>query len=911
MSNYTGLQYKKFYEGTPGAGIVTVYTCPVNYQDAIRDIMLDNTGGGGTPSVSIYIIPSGQTVSSANILLYNYQIAPAGYLHWTGLQVLNGGDSIAIAVTVAGGTSITAMMSGWEFTTTAAPPPPPPPPTLTPVYGTNLSGMEWGNTAVRYSPLTPYINYGIPRKNDINYYASLGMTRLRLPVMWELLQPIMSDRTGVDVSVTNALGQPGTFNGHYQAMIQSVLDGAAAANVKIILDLHNYCRYQDFIYQSNGTVTGFTVPTDSYVSPYTTNNTQVVVRVFANTAVQNGSTTISQTAYQNVWTQIAGLWKTHAGLGGYGLMNEPHDMPTSTGTTPWNNPYVAGNVEDYTIWGNFAQAAINAIRAVDTSNPIYVSNEEWSSPIDLTNSTINPYVPYTGTNLVYEVHAYGDHNSSGAWFDWNYEVSLGTSVGETGSINTNTIVNRLTYATNWNATRNLALAWDEGGMPIDLTDGGSNWRTQFQNACNFAVSKGISYFSWMGGNHWPIHNYAINCTPEWHQNTTLEPLVAGVQKTAASITGYTLFDCTTAYSTGGAVTVYVFARGNVGSAINIIVSSNNGGTFSKTSLTIPSGANGMDSFTFTPVANSVTTISYSGSGQLPAARKIYSLTSPTTYSPLADGAQCILAKYNASCWIMNDAYTDYYGGATCTSGTKLRAVQDRGYGGSAATSGPVNFFGMINWFNDDLTTTSLANPMFVGTCTVLTSTNKALNLMTYNGVGLWCKKTTPNANAANSQPAPDNLALFNVSDPHFQIVAMQTSGTAANGTAIHSGVAEGNARAELNIVNGVPTAKWIDGSSVTTTITSSGGAPAANTSFSATMTYAAGAQLLRVNGTSVGTATVTNAAAVFNQHMIGFGWPNYYPTTGIGQMICGVIMGKGSPTTAELTVLENYLMANA
>ena len=43
-------------------------------------------------------------------------------------------------------------------------------------------------------------------------------------------------------------------------------------------------------------------------------------------------------------------------------------------------------------------------------------------------------------------------------------------------------------------------------------------------------------------------------------------------------------------------------------------------------VTIPAGANGQDSYTFTSAANTVTTLSYGGSAQVPPPRKVYSLT---------------------------------------------------------------------------------------------------------------------------------------------------------------------------------------------------------------------------------------------------------------------------------------------
>ncbi len=386
--------------------------------------------------------------------------------------------------------------------------------------GTNLSGMEWAKPGLRYGLSTlPNLNFTVPRKAEIAYLGGHGCSKNRLPIQWELLQPMLHD-TYANATAIASIGAPGAFHAGYESYITGVLDGHAAAGTKCIIDLHNYCRYQDFKYQPDGSVIGLTTPSNTLLRPYTTDNNQVQVRIMA---LASGAT-LRQAHFVDFWTRVANKWKSHPGLGGYGLMNEPHDLPTpgTTVASTWG--------EDLTIWPTFAQTAINAIRAIDSATPIYVSGNGWDSAMGI--ATNNPGFPLSGANLIYEVHMYLDAYSNGAHFDYDTEVAKNYSAGfGVGPINVDTGLNRIKMATDWAASKGVKLALTETGMPID----DPRWEEMFKRAVNYALSKGCEIYTWMGGAHWPIRNYAINHVPGWHQNKTLEPSVSGTLKAPASI----------------------------------------------------------------------------------------------------------------------------------------------------------------------------------------------------------------------------------------------------------------------------------------------------------------------------------------------------------------------------------------
>ena len=53
------------------------------------------------------------------------------------------------------------------------------------LFGVNLSGAEWGN---RY-PGTFGTDYTYPTASELDYYKSKGLTLIRLPFLWERVQP--------------------------------------------------------------------------------------------------------------------------------------------------------------------------------------------------------------------------------------------------------------------------------------------------------------------------------------------------------------------------------------------------------------------------------------------------------------------------------------------------------------------------------------------------------------------------------------------------------------------------------------------------------------------------------------------------------------------------------------------------
>ena len=763
--------------------------------------------------------------------------------------------------------------------------------------GTNLSGMEWARPGLRYGTSSaPNLHFTVPRKADIAYLAACGYTKSRLPIQWELLQPMLHDTPAND-SAKKLIGEPGVFHAIYASYITGVLDAHAAVGMRCIIDNHNYCRYQDFRFQPDGSVTGLVPAPQPLMRPHTTDRSQVQIRIFS---LADGAT-LTQADFTDFWRRAATLWKDHPGFGGYGLMNEPHEMPAS-GSIVGTKEKPGSGEEDLRIWPAYAQAAIDAIRNIDSANPIYVAGNEWSAAVSM--GTKNPGFPLKGANLIYEVHLYLDARNTGAAFDFDTEAARNFSAGlGRGGIKASTGVDRLKAATQWAKGKGVTVALTEIGMPID----DARWQPLFARTVDHAVESGCEVYTWMGGNHWPMRNYPINHAPGWHQNKTLEPLVSGPMKAAAGRAQAALFDDGPGHAAAGTpLSITVYARGNLAAPLALSVAVSGGGKLDKTRLVIPAGPNGQDSFTYTPAANEVATLRYALAGTtggqvampLPPPRRIYALADPLVHAEknLSEAALAIIAKYAACKWDLADGTTDYVLGAPAKAGEPVRAVSDSGFGSS-----PGNAMEMLNAFNHDSPAMGrMALPVMR-----VTKGKKNVDFGADNTFGLWCKKS---ASVPGIQPMPKNRVPYHLEDAHFVIAAVSIPGPAHTGVVFQTSKAEEAYTSELGFDKGRPSARWIDAKGKTVQLASPDRLPPQAPSVIA-ITSAAGAQTLRVNSKEMATGSATFAASACTQMLIGWGFLNHYPVPGFGGNVYAVITGKGAPSSAELAVLERYLLS--
>ncbi len=218
--------------------------------------------------------------------------------------------------------------------------------------GVNLAGAEFGEGSL---PGTHGVHYVYPTDAEVDYFAGVGMTVIRLPFRWERLQ-----RSPFAELDAEELGR-----------LDHVVSRATARELAVVLDPHNYARY-------DGALVG------------------------------EG---ISNEAFADFWRRLA------ARYGGdplviFGLMNEPHSMATET-------------------WLAAANAAIAAIRGAGATNLVLVPGNGWTGAHSWTadwygtpNGTVMTGVADPAGRFAYEVHQYLDGDSSGT-----SEACVGVTIG--------------------------------------------------------------------------------------------------------------------------------------------------------------------------------------------------------------------------------------------------------------------------------------------------------------------------------------------------------------------------------------------------------------------------------------------------------------------------------------------------
>jgi endoglucanase len=208
--------------------------------------------------------------------------------------------------------------------------------------GVNLSGAEFGESQL---PGSYGGNYTYPTPAEVDYYIEKGMNTFRIPFRWERIQ--------------RSLLAP--LDATESARLASIVSYATSQGGHVILDPHNYARYYGSLV---------------------------------------GSAAVPNAAFADFWSRLAARYKNDPGVI-FGLMNEPHDMPTEQ-------------------WAAAANAAIAAIRAAGAHNLILVPGNAWTgahswydSWYGTPNAVVMRNIVDPDDHFAFEAHQYLDADSSG------------------------------------------------------------------------------------------------------------------------------------------------------------------------------------------------------------------------------------------------------------------------------------------------------------------------------------------------------------------------------------------------------------------------------------------------------------------------------------------------------------------
>jgi len=205
--------------------------------------------------------------------------------------------------------------------------------------GTNLSGGEFCDPQPGKPPLYGK-NFVYPNEGEMDYFASKGMNVIRVGFRWEVLQPTLKSPL-VPVE---------------EQRLRDVVTAATKKNLCVLLDPHNAARYYGKVI---------------------------------------GGPDVSDADFADFWGRLAGDFKGNPRVW-FGLMNEPHDMPTPQ-------------------WFDAANAAVAAIRKAGAKNLILVPGNGWSgahSWLDSGNDILLK-IADPAHHYAFEAHQYLDTDSSG------------------------------------------------------------------------------------------------------------------------------------------------------------------------------------------------------------------------------------------------------------------------------------------------------------------------------------------------------------------------------------------------------------------------------------------------------------------------------------------------------------------
>jgi len=101
----------KLGQGVATTGATTLYTTPASTRTFVKNIDICNVTSGAV-TFNVYLVPTAGTASTSNALFYGAALAANMTVSWTGVQILNAGDTIQILASA--GTSVTVTASGAE-----------------------------------------------------------------------------------------------------------------------------------------------------------------------------------------------------------------------------------------------------------------------------------------------------------------------------------------------------------------------------------------------------------------------------------------------------------------------------------------------------------------------------------------------------------------------------------------------------------------------------------------------------------------------------------------------------------------------------------------------------------------------------------------------------------------------------
>ncbi|HVX45272.1 MAG TPA: glycoside hydrolase family 5 protein, partial [Mycobacteriales bacterium] len=384
--------------------------------------------------------------------------------------------------------------------------------------GANLSGLEV-NSGVR--PGVPNTDYAVPTAAELDYLHAHGLTTIRLPFLWERMQPTLG----------------GALDPAYLALVSDLVDHAGSNGMKLVIDAHNFGGYAGH---------------------------------------KIGDGTVTSAHFADLWTRLATTFAGRAGVAAYDLMNEPAEMPNTVA------------------WPDAVQAAVNAVRAVDTGTLLFIEGDHYSSAASWQEVNGNLQITDPNNNYLYSAHVYFDRDSSGSHFDWATEVAAGDTLqSPPGPLTTNIGVQRITGFIDWLAAHGYSGQIGEAGTGSD----DPHWLETLDNTLAYCRSHGVGLTYWAAG-AW-FRDYPMGIEEQLDGRDTVQMAVLEKYTGATAPKKYYLSGPQRGGAGAPSDPFTLDYRGYHTAPLTITPQDGGaGGTFSPASVSMPAGFNGLATFTY-------------------------------------------------------------------------------------------------------------------------------------------------------------------------------------------------------------------------------------------------------------------------------------------------------------------------
>lgn len=227
--------------------------------------------------------------------------------------------------------------------------------------GVNVSQAEWGTQGdPRFA--TYGSEYSFPSAPTFNYFAARALGYIRLQVLWERLQPVLS----------------GPLDSINLAHLQQDVASAKASGALVVIVPHNQARY---------TFAGTATP------------------CIVDNPCPGSAVNVTAADMADFWVRVSTVFKDEPAVAAYDLTNEPHDMGVAN-------------------WGQIAQTVVTAIRNNGDNKTIMIPGDGWSGATYWSFYNGNAaFISDPANNYYYEAHLYFDSDFSGTYAE-TYDQEL-------------------------------------------------------------------------------------------------------------------------------------------------------------------------------------------------------------------------------------------------------------------------------------------------------------------------------------------------------------------------------------------------------------------------------------------------------------------------------------------------------